>query len=140
MRDGAADAATELSQRLNENALLQGLGCRLDEAEPGYVELSIPAAKASDGQHIGAGAVAALAEAAARLALGGDGETAELSLHLHGLGAASGAEAVIARGEVLRAASEGRPLATAQADVFRVDAGGGEALLATALVTILRPG
>ena len=129
--------ARRMADQLERHALLQGLGARIDAAEPGYVEISAPAEGAADGPRLAAGAVAALAEAAGRMAIGREGESAELSLHLHGCGALEGAERLIARGETLRDARAERPLATAQADVFRLDREGGEALLATALITAI---
>lgn len=116
---------------------LSALQARIDIVEAGYVEISAPADTARAGATLSPAAIASLAEAAARLAVSPDAETAELSLHLHGTAAGSGAERLVARGELLRAAPEGRPLAAAQADVFRVDAAGGEALLATALASVL---
>lgn len=136
----ATDGMRSLSQSLQESALLRALGVQVDEAEAGYVELSAPAEAAAEGGCFSAGAAAALAEAAARMAIGDRGETAELSLHLHGLGPVQGAARIIARGESLREAQPGRPLATASADVFRVDADGAEALLASALVSIIAEG
>lgn len=137
--DARTDLTKALSKRIEASGPLKALGARLDEAEAGYVEISAPAAGAGEGGQLSAGAVATLAEAAARFALGAEGETAELSLHLHGLGPLQGAERLIARGEALREARADRPLAAAQADVFKADASGGEALLATALVSVLSP-
>ena len=137
MRDAAMDAAAGLALKLSENRVLDAMDVRVEEAEIGYLELSVPAEAARDGAGYAVGAVAALAEAAARFSLSADGETAELSLHLHGLGADADAKRLIARGEPVRDAQASRPMATTQADVFQIGADGAETLLATALVSVL---
>lgn len=125
------DAMADLEAALLEDPALRALGATLTTAEPGYVEIAAAAGA-------GPAALAALAEAAARLAARSDApgaETSALSLHLHGAGLADGA--LLARGELLRPARADRPLLTAQADVFRVTPEGEEALAASALATLL---
>lgn len=135
MSETAAVGVEHLSTTLEAEALLRQLGAEALVAEPGYVEIAASATGAEAGASFSAGAVAMLAEAAARLAAGG--ETAELSLHVHDLSRGDDAARLLARGELVREPRADRPLATAQADVFKVSENGAEALLATALVSLL---
>lgn len=130
------DAAPNVADALARDPALAALGAALTEIEPGYVEISAESPAA------GSGALALLAEAAARLAAlsaESGATTSALSLHLHGGGDAAGAARLLARGELLRPAQPERPLMTAQADVFHIAPGGEETLAASALVTLLAP-
>ncbi|MEL6980300.1 MAG: hypothetical protein AAGM38_16710 [Pseudomonadota bacterium] len=130
--DAAADPASP------EAPLLQRIGAETLIVEAGYCELAAPAAALAEGARVSVGAIALLAEAAARMAAPTpEGETLDVSLHTHDLSGAPSADRFLARAELLRSPREGRPLATVQADLFRVQPGGAEALVATALVTVL---
>ncbi len=138
----AAPCDPEFEARVRSSFARQGLmatlGAELVSVEPGFVEISLPAAPQVSQQHgfVHAAAVAAIADSAggyAALSLmpaGAGVLTAEFKINL--LSPASG-ERIVARGRVVKA---GRTLTLAMSEVFAV-ADGREKLCALLTATLM---
>ena len=118
--------------------LMETLGARIDNVEPGAVDIRLPIRKEISQQHgfVHAGAIAAIADSACGYAaatlLGSDAGVLAVEFKINLLAPGAG-DYLIARGRVVRA---GRTLTVCQADVLAVT-GEDEKLVAVMTATIM---